>query len=229
MSKPSIHKWDWLSFAHPYGSISNSSCTGSNCSHKKPHYHIPAPKTNTQKYTVQACSFTWPPRSQVDPPEVKNAVEGQSIQKPRNVKSRRRWVSSSSLVCFDDFRPASQPWILTDGMGTGLGLELEGEDGTEILHCHMGLINFPARQVPFVSSGFYFDSASLLAANVTSSYSFQRVDGIPHGSEKASASESKWLTCLPVLDYKRELVLAGKTEREPSRRRRKEASENPLL
>lgn len=26
--KPSIHKWDWLSFAHPYGSISNSSCTG---------------------------------------------------------------------------------------------------------------------------------------------------------------------------------------------------------
>lgn len=26
--RPSIHKWDWLSFAHPYGSISNSSCTG---------------------------------------------------------------------------------------------------------------------------------------------------------------------------------------------------------
>jgi len=28
LSKPSIHKWDRLSFAHPYGSISNSSCTG---------------------------------------------------------------------------------------------------------------------------------------------------------------------------------------------------------
>lgn len=26
--RPSIHKWDWLSLAHPYGSISNSSCTG---------------------------------------------------------------------------------------------------------------------------------------------------------------------------------------------------------
>lgn len=50
---------------------------------------------------------------------------------------------------------------------------------------------------------------------------------IPHGSEKASASENKWLTCLPVLDYKRELVLAGKTERESSRRRRNEATENP--
>lgn len=37
---------------------------------------------------------------------------------------------------------------------------------------------------------------------------------VPFGSEKACASESKWLTCLPVLDYKKE----------PSRSRRKEAS-----
>lgn len=28
LSKPSVRQWDWLGSAHPYGSISNSSCTG---------------------------------------------------------------------------------------------------------------------------------------------------------------------------------------------------------
>lgn len=58
------------------------------------------------------------------------------------------------------------------------------------------LINFHARLVLFESSGFYFDSVSLLAANAISSYSFQARTG----QERQSPEQKSWSGRQPLPD-----------------------------